>query len=126
VIPRGDEDVIAAVETCRARKVPILARGCGTSLAGQCCNVAVIIDFSKYMNRILALDPDGRFAKVQPGLINDDLRHAAARFGLTFAPDPATLTSPYSAGCARQSSQWCESGEADAIAAGSQCAASLC
>ncbi|HEY7299537.1 MAG TPA: FAD-linked oxidase C-terminal domain-containing protein [Xanthobacteraceae bacterium] len=90
VVPRSDEDVIATVAACSARKVPILARGCGTSLSGQCCNVAVVIDFSKYMNRILALDPDGRLAKVQPGIVNDDLRHAAARFGLTFAPDPAT------------------------------------
>ncbi|MFL5258011.1 MAG: FAD-binding oxidoreductase [Rhodopila sp.] len=90
VIPRDNEDVIATVNACHARNVPILGRGCGSSLAGQCCNVAVVLDFSKYMNRILALDPDGRQARVQPGLINDQLREAARRHGLTFAPDPAT------------------------------------
>ena len=90
VIPRDVADVEATVAACRARGVPILGRGCGTSLSGQTCNVAVVVDFSKYMNRILALDPDGRRAKVQPGVINDQLRDAAKRHGLTFAPDPAT------------------------------------
>jgi FAD/FMN-containing dehydrogenase len=90
VIPRNAEDVEATLEACRARGVPILGRGCGTSLAGQCCNVAVVLDFSKYMNRILALDPDGRRAKVEPGVINDQIRAAAKRHGLTFPPDPAT------------------------------------
>jgi len=90
VIPREKEEVIATVEACRARNIPILGRGCGTSLAGQCCNVAVVIDFSKYMNRLISLDPDARLAKVEPGLINDQLRDAARRFNLTFAPDPAT------------------------------------
>ena len=90
VIPRDNDDVTATVAACRERNVPILGRGCGTSLAGQCCNVAVVLDFSKYMNRILALDPDSRQARVQPGLINDQLREAARQYGLTFAPDPAT------------------------------------
>lgn len=90
VIPKDVADVEAAVAACRAREVPILGRGCGTSLSGQTCNVAVVIDFSKYMNRILALDPDSRRAKVQPGVINDQVRHAAQRHGLTYAPDPAT------------------------------------
>lgn len=90
VIPRDADDVVAVVESCRNRDVPIFGRGCGTSLSGQCCNVAVVIDFSKYMNRLLAIDPEARIAKVQPGLINDQLREAAQRHGLTFAPDPAT------------------------------------
>jgi FAD/FMN-containing dehydrogenase/Fe-S oxidoreductase len=90
VIPKSPEDVEATLEVCRARGVPILGRGSGTSLSGQTCNVAVVIDFSKYMNRILALDPDGRRARVEPGVINDELRAAARRYGLTFAPDPAT------------------------------------
>ncbi|WP_407175030.1 FAD-binding and (Fe-S)-binding domain-containing protein [Bradyrhizobium sp. STM 3562] len=90
VIPRDADDVIAAVESCRPRGVPIFGRGCGTSLSGQCCNVAVVIDFSKHMNRLLAIDPDARLARVEPGLINDQLREAAERHGLTFAPDPAT------------------------------------
>jgi FAD/FMN-containing dehydrogenase/Fe-S oxidoreductase len=90
VIPKNAGDVEATVAACRARAVPILGRGSGTSLSGQACNVAVVLDFSKYMNRILALDPDGRRAKVEPGVINDELRAAARQHGLTFAPDPAT------------------------------------
>ena len=90
VIPKSAEDVEAAVEACRERDIPILGRGCGTSLCGQCVNVAVVLDFSKYMNRIVDLDPGGRTARVEPGVINAQLRQAANAHGLTFAPDPAT------------------------------------
>lgn len=90
VIPRDTEDVIATVEACRKREIPILGRGCGTSLAGQCCNVAVVIDFSKYMNQIREIDFHNRTAWVEPGVICDDLRHAANKFKLTFPVDPAT------------------------------------
>ncbi|MGH9570012.1 MAG: FAD-binding oxidoreductase, partial [Candidatus Angelobacter sp.] len=90
VVPRDADDVIAAVAACSERDVPVLARGCGTSLAGQCCNVAVVIDFSKYMNQIREIDLDNRTAWAEPGTICDELRHAANKFGLTFAPDPAT------------------------------------
>lgn len=88
VIPRNADDVIATVAACREHEVPILGRGCGTSLSGQCCNVAVVIDFSKYMNKIRGISLESRSAWVEPGLICDDLRHAANRFGLTLAPDP--------------------------------------
>lgn len=90
VIPHDAEDVEAAVAVCREHHVPILARGGGTSLAGQACNAAVVFDFSKYMNRILELDPERRFARVQPGVILDDLRDAAEEHHLTFGPDPST------------------------------------
>ena len=90
VIPHTIEDVIGTVDECRQRGIPILSRGCGTSLAGQTCNVAVVIDFSKYLNRLLSIDPAGKSARVQPGIIRDDLDHAAQRHHLTFAPDPAT------------------------------------
>jgi FAD/FMN-containing dehydrogenase/Fe-S oxidoreductase len=90
VIPRDVEDVIQTVDACRKYEIPILGRGCGTSLAGQCCNVAVILDFSKYMNHILELDPQKRMARVEPGVICDQLRDAAEEHHLTFAPDPAT------------------------------------
>jgi FAD/FMN-containing dehydrogenase/Fe-S oxidoreductase len=90
VIPRDIEDVERAVAVCRAHDAPIFGRGGGTSLAGQCCNVAVCFDFSKYMNRVLEIDPDRRLARVEPGTILDDLRRAAAPYGLTFGPDPAT------------------------------------
>jgi FAD/FMN-containing dehydrogenase/Fe-S oxidoreductase len=90
VIPRGVEDVVRAIEICRRFGAPVLARGGGTSLAGQCCNVAVVLDLSKSMNRILELDAAGRWARVQPGVVLDDLRHRAEHFHLTFAPDPST------------------------------------
>jgi FAD/FMN-containing dehydrogenase/Fe-S oxidoreductase len=90
VVPRDADDVVAAVEVCRRHGAPVVARGCGTGLAGQSVNAAVMIDFSKYMNRILELDPQRRVARVQPGVICDQLREAASPHGLTFAPDPAT------------------------------------
>ena len=90
VVPRTIDDVIATVETCRGHGVPILSRGGGTSLAGQCCNVAVVIDWSKHLNRIIEVDPEASVARVQPGVILDSLRREAERHHLTFAPDPST------------------------------------
>jgi len=90
VIPRDANDVIATTAIAREFGAPILCRGGGTSLAGQCCNVAVVLDFSKYMAGILDIDPAQRVARVQPGLILDHLRNAAEKFHLTFGPDPAT------------------------------------
>jgi FAD/FMN-containing dehydrogenase/Fe-S oxidoreductase len=92
VIPRTKDDVVRTLEICRRHNAPVLARGGGTSLCGQCCNTAVVLDFSKYMNRILSIDPDARTATVQPGVVLDDLRAAAGEHGLTFAPDPSTHT----------------------------------
>ena len=90
VVPRDAEDVVDAVAACRKYEAPVLARGAGTSLAGQCCNVAVIFDFSKYMNKILELNPEEKFARVQPGVVLDTLRNRAEKHHLTFAPDPST------------------------------------
>jgi FAD/FMN-containing dehydrogenase/Fe-S oxidoreductase len=90
VLPKDVDDVLATVALCREHGAPLLCRGAGTSLAGQCCNVAVILDFSKYMNNILEIDPVRRTARVQPGVILDHLRTAAEKHRLTFAPDPAT------------------------------------
>jgi FAD/FMN-containing dehydrogenase/Fe-S oxidoreductase len=90
VLPRDKEDVLAAVALCRDYGAPLLARGGGTSLAGQCCNAAVILDFSKYMASILEIDPERRIARVEPGVVLDTLRAAAEKHHLTFAPDPAT------------------------------------
>ncbi len=90
VLPRDEADVVATVAACREFGAPVLSRGGGTSLAGQCCNVAVILDFSKYMHGILALDPAQKLARVQPGIVLDRLRDAAEEHDLTFAPDPAT------------------------------------
>src|SRR5438270_1100801 len=90
VIPRDVQDVIAAVSIAREFEAPVLCRGGGTSLAGQCCNVALVLDTSKYMNRILEIDPAKRIARVQPGVVLDRLRSAAEKHHLTFGPDPAT------------------------------------
>ena len=90
VLPRDADDVLATVALCREFGAPLLCRGGGTSLAGQCCNVAVILDFSKYMAGILEIDAPRRIARVQPGVVLDTLRAAAEKHHLTFAPDPAT------------------------------------
>jgi FAD/FMN-containing dehydrogenase/Fe-S oxidoreductase len=90
VIPRDADDAVAAVAACRKFGAPVLPRGGGTSLAGQCCNVAVVLDFTKYMNQITGLDPAGRFARVQPGIVLDALRSKAEEHELTFAPDPSS------------------------------------
>ncbi len=90
VIPRDVDDVIAAISLSREYGAPILCRGGGTSLAGQCCNVAVVLDLSKYLAGIIEIDAERRRARVQPGVILDHLRNAAEKRGLTFGPDPAT------------------------------------
>jgi Fe-S oxidoreductase len=90
VIPRSREDVVQTIAACRRRGAPVLSRGGGTSLAGQTCNVAVVLDWSKYLNRILELDPGERFARVEPGVICDELVRASRPHELTYAPDPAT------------------------------------
>src|SRR3981081_3660518 len=90
VLPRDVDDVLATVSLCREFGAPLLCRGGGTSLAGQCCNIAVILDFSKYMAGILEINPARRIARVQPGVVLDHLRNAAEKYQLTFAPDPAT------------------------------------
>jgi FAD/FMN-containing dehydrogenase/Fe-S oxidoreductase len=90
VIPKTRQDVVETVSVCREFSLPVLSRGGGTSLAGQCCNAAVIIDFSKHLNRVLELNMADRFARVEPGTICDDLVNAARPYDLTYAPDPAT------------------------------------
>jgi FAD/FMN-containing dehydrogenase/Fe-S oxidoreductase len=91
VIPRSADDVVETVRLCREYNAPLLSRGGGTGLAGQTTNVAVVMDFSKYLNRVLEIDPGRRLARVQPGLILDHLRHQAeSEHQLTFGPDPST------------------------------------
>lgn len=88
--PRDADDVAAALDVCRERSVPVVARGAGTSIAGQATGLGVVLDFTRHMNGLLSLDPESRTAVVQPGLVLDDLRAAAAPHGLTFGPDPST------------------------------------
>src|SRR5437763_2541966 len=84
VVPRTVDDIVATVATCQRHGVPVLPRGGGTSLAGQCCNVAVVVDCSKYLRAVLDVDPDRKLARVQPGTVLDDLRTAAERHHLTY------------------------------------------
>ncbi|MEU7044491.1 FAD-binding and (Fe-S)-binding domain-containing protein [Streptomyces varsoviensis] len=90
VAPRDADDVAAALAVCRARGVPVVPRGGGTSIAGQATGVGVVLDFTRHMREIVALDPEARTAVVQPGVVLDDLRAAAGVHGLTFGPDPST------------------------------------
>ncbi|WP_435101723.1 FAD-binding and (Fe-S)-binding domain-containing protein [Arhodomonas sp. AD133] len=90
VVPRSVDDIITTVALARRFDAPLLMRGGGTSLAGQTCNVAIVLDTSKYLNRIHAIDPDSRSAAVEPGVVCNVLGLAAAEHGLTFGPDPST------------------------------------
>jgi FAD/FMN-containing dehydrogenase len=90
VTPLNISDVEATLRTCREFDAPVLSRGGGTSLAGQCCNTAIVLDFSRWMHGILAIDPENRTIRVEPGVVLDRVREAAEAFELTFAPDPAT------------------------------------
>lgn len=90
LFPRSRDDVSAAVEVAGRFGVPLLPRGAGTSLGGQTVGAALVLDFSRHMNRIQRIDPDARCAVVQPGVVQDDLNRAAAQHGLMFAPDTST------------------------------------
>ncbi|MFF2139746.1 FAD-binding and (Fe-S)-binding domain-containing protein [Streptomyces sp. NPDC058193] len=90
VAPRDAADVAAALRVCREHATPVVPRGGGTSIAGQATGTGVVLDFTRHMRRILELDPASRTAVVQPGVVLDDLRAAAAPHGLTFGPDPST------------------------------------
>jgi len=90
VVPKTIDDVVNTIALCRQFDAPVLSRGGGTSLAGECCNVAVVIDWSKYLNKVLEIDPDKKIGRVQPGCVLDDLRREAEKHGITFGPDPAT------------------------------------
>ena len=90
VLPRSIGDIVETIDICREFGVPILPRGGGTSQNGQCVNVAVVIDTSKYLNRVLEVDAAAQTARVEPGTVCDTLRDAAEEHALTFGPDPAT------------------------------------
>lgn len=90
VAPRDADDVAAALAVCREHGTPVVARGGGTSIAGQATGVGVVLDFTRHMTRIVELDAQARTARVQPGVVLDDLRREAGAYGLTFGPDPST------------------------------------
>ncbi|MGH9105689.1 MAG: FAD-binding and (Fe-S)-binding domain-containing protein [Acidimicrobiales bacterium] len=90
VFPVDHEDVRAVARLAAEAGAALLARGGGTSLAGQCCNEAVVVDMSRHMRKIVDIDPARRQARAEPGVVLDELRRAAEHHGLTFGPDPAT------------------------------------
>ncbi|MGH3806128.1 MAG: FAD-binding oxidoreductase, partial [Pseudonocardiaceae bacterium] len=90
VLPRCAEDVSAVLALCREQQVPLTARGAGTSVAGNAVGPGVIVDFSRYLDAVLDLDPSARLARVQPGVVLDTLQAAAAPHGLRFGPDPSS------------------------------------
>ena len=90
VYPESRADVVAAVSVCRQYGAPLLSRGAGTSLAGQCTNFAVILDFSRHLNRVLQIDAEAGWVRVEPGIVLDALQAEVKPLGWFFAPDPAT------------------------------------
>ena len=90
VLPRTVEDGARAVEVCRQHDAPVLSRGGGTSLGGQCTNVAVVLDWTKYCHGLLSVDPAARSCVVEPGIVLDDLNRRIAEHGLEFGPKPST------------------------------------
>ena len=90
VIPRDRDDVRAILETAARYAVPVLARGGGSSLAGQAIGPALIVDFSKHLNRILEINPEEGWVRAEPGVVCDALNAALKPHGLMFGPDPAS------------------------------------
>jgi FAD/FMN-containing dehydrogenase len=93
VVPRTVDAAVAAIAVCREHDAPVLSRGGGTSLAGQCCNEAVVIDWTKYCHRVVSVDPDARTAIVEPGAALDKVNDALAKHGLMVGPKPSTHVS---------------------------------
>jgi FAD/FMN-containing dehydrogenase/Fe-S oxidoreductase len=90
VIPRSVDAVVETVAVCREFGAPVLSRGGGTSLAGQCTNTAIVIDWAKYLNALVSVDADNRTCVVQPGIVLDVLNDKLKQFGLRYGPEPAT------------------------------------
>ncbi|WP_110943726.1 FAD-binding and (Fe-S)-binding domain-containing protein [Streptomyces niger] len=90
VVPRTVRAGAAAVAVCAEFGAPVLSRGGGTSLGGQCTNTAVVIDWTKYCHRLVSVDPERRTCVVEPGIVMDDLNRQLAEYGLKFGPKPST------------------------------------
>src|SRR5436309_4527894 len=90
VTPRDADDVIAAFDVARRQNVALLPRGGGTSLTGQTVNRALVLDFSQHMNGVVEVNAEELWARVQPGLVQDELNHAIRDLGLLFGPDTST------------------------------------
>ncbi|MBO0784647.1 MAG: FAD-binding protein, partial [Actinobacteria bacterium] len=88
--PRDTDEVAAAVGVCRALGIPLTCRGAGTSIAGNAVGAGLVLNFSKHLNRVLAVDKEARTATVEPGVVQAQLQRAVAGAGLRFGPDPST------------------------------------
>ena len=93
VVPKTADAAVAAIRVCAEFEVPVLSRGGGTSLAGQCCNEAIVIDWTKYCHEVISVDPGGRTAVVQPGIALDKVNDAVKKYGLMVGPKPSTHVS---------------------------------
>jgi FAD/FMN-containing dehydrogenase/Fe-S oxidoreductase len=93
VVPASIDDAVGAVAVCRRHGVPVLSRGGGTSLAGQCCNTAVVLDWTKRCDNVVSVDPERKTAIVEPGIALDPLNAGLARYGLMVGPKPSTHVS---------------------------------
>jgi FAD/FMN-containing dehydrogenase/Fe-S oxidoreductase len=90
VRPRHADEIVATLDVCRTHRVPITVRGAGTSIAGNAVGPGVVVDTSRYLDRVVNIDPDARTARVQPGVVQASLQRAAEAYGLRFGPDPST------------------------------------
>ena len=90
VLPKNSDDVVTALDIAREYSLTVTARGGGTSMAGNAIGPGLVLDFSKYMNNVLHIDPENHTATVQPGLVLSDLQHQLAPYGLRFGPDPSS------------------------------------
>jgi FAD/FMN-containing dehydrogenase len=90
VLPRSVDAAATAMQVCREHGAPVLSRGGGTSLAGQCTNTAVLIDWAKYCNKLVCVDPDAKTCVVEPGIVLDVLNKELGKYGLRYGPEPAT------------------------------------
>jgi FAD/FMN-containing dehydrogenase len=93
VLPRSPHAAVAALGVCAESGAPVLSRGGGTSLAGQCCNEAVVLDWTKYCHHVVSVDPGGKSAVVRPGAALDKVNDAVRRYGLMVGPNPSTHVS---------------------------------
>lgn len=90
VLPKTEDDIVNTIQLCKKYDAPVLSRGGGTSLAGQTCNVAVVMDMSRYYNNVLHIDIQNKLVSVQPGIVLDHMKNHTEAKGLTFGPDPST------------------------------------
>ena len=99
VFPRNIDELIPIVEICNRFDIPVIARGSGSGLAGQAIGAGLIIDCSRYTNRLVSVNPEERTAIIEPGLILDDLNRGVKKYGLQFGPDPASSERATLGGC---------------------------